>query len=186
MKHVPTQTQPPLRTPGQWRFPGGVLSLAVAFTAAITTGCGPTGQTTAAPPTSSTRSATSHPGPANDPTSPPSGSDPTRPRSGSEPAAPDSVGLNRFCHEISLNLSFLTTAATSPDDPSLDQGIAAMRHLAEIAPAEIKPDIGVIADFDQHLLDQLRAGQRPEVKETPELTAALSHEAKWTAAHCAR
>ena len=78
----------------------------------------------------------------------------------------------------------LTTAATAPDDPTLEEGIAKLRHLADIAPAEIKNDLTVIAAFDQSILDQVRSGKRPEVKETPELTAALSHEARWTAAHC--
>ena len=65
------------------------------------------------------------------------------------------------------------------------QGIAKLRHLADTAPAEIQPDLTVIADFDQNVLDQIQAGRAPEIKETPELTAALSHEATWAAAHCA-
>jgi hypothetical protein len=96
----------------------------------------------------------------------------------------DRTSDQQFCQAISLNLAFLTTAATSPDDPTLDQGLARIRQLSTVAPAQLGNDLTVIADFDQHVLDQLRAGRRPEIKETPELTSALSDEAKWTAAHC--
>ena len=98
-----------------------------------------------------------------------------------------SAAATQVCRVISLNLDVLTKAATSPDDPSLDQGIAQLRQLHDAAPTEIKGDIQVIADFDQKVLDAVRSGGSPDdIQETPELTAALSHEAQWVATHCPR
>lgn len=89
------------------------------------------------------------------------------------------------CHAISLNLGLLTKAAASPDDPSLDQTIAQLRQLRDVVPAEISGDLQVIADFDLKVLTALRSGRSPDnIQETPQLTAALSHQARWAAQHC--
>jgi hypothetical protein len=98
-----------------------------------------------------------------------------------------SASTQQLCNAISLNMSVLTKAAGSPDDPSLAEGIALIRRLRDTAPAEIKDDLQVIADFDEKLLATARSGGSPDgVAETPQLTQALSHEARWTAAHCPR
>jgi hypothetical protein len=103
------------------------------------------------------------------------------------PATDDSAGTQRLCNAISLNLSMLTKAAESPNDPSLTESIALIRRLRDTAPTEIKNDLQVIADFDDKLLATARSGGSPDgVAETPQLTQALSHEARWTAAHCPR
>jgi hypothetical protein len=84
-------------------------------------------------------------------------------------------------------VSVLTKAAASPNDPSLPESIALIRRLRDTAPAEIKNDLQVIADFDDKLLATARSGGSPDgVAETPQLTQALSHEASWTGAHCPR
>jgi hypothetical protein len=103
----------------------------------------------------------------------------------SAPAA--ATGSAQLCNAISLNMSVLTKAAGSPDDPSLAEGIALIRRLRDTAPPEIKDDLQVIADFDEKLLATARSGGSPDgVAETPQLTQALSREARWTAAHCPR
>ena len=154
----------------------------LAFGALLTTGCAasPPSAVAAPPIPISTPAAV----PPSNPASESPGSTAPSPGTGSVPTTAEPTSDRQFCQAISLNLSFLTRAATSPHDPTLARGVAKIRQLASIAPAEIEHDLTVIADFDQHVLDQLQAGQRPEIKETPELTAALSHEANWAAAHC--
>jgi hypothetical protein len=99
----------------------------------------------------------------------------------------DAASTQQLCTAISLNLSVLTKAAGSPNDPSLAESIALIRRLRDTAPAEIKDDLQVIADFDDELLATARSGGSPNgVAETPQLTQALSHEERWTAAHCPR
>ena len=89
-----------------------------------------------------------------------------------------------ICRAISESLSVLATAASSPDNPTLQEGVDRIRQLAGQAPPDIKGDLTVIADFDQSVVDRVRTGKAPEINETPELTAAMSHEATWTATHC--
>jgi len=103
----------------------------------------------------------------------------------SPPASTHGAQPLAACQAIVRNLDLLTKVATPSGNPDLARSIKEFRALADTAPAEIRPDLRVIADFDQKLLDTVRAGGSPDdVAETPELTAALSHEAAWTAAHC--
>jgi hypothetical protein len=100
-------------------------------------------------------------------------------------STPGPAAAASLCRVISLNIGLLTTAATSRNDPELQQTVSQLRQLSDVAPAEIKADLRVIADFDQKVLATVRAGGSPDaVEETPELNAALNHEAQWTAAHC--
>ena len=100
-------------------------------------------------------------------------------------ASPQGARPDAACQAIFRNLDLLTKVATPSGNPDLARSIKEFRALAATAPAEIRPDLRVIADFDQKLLDAVQAGNSPDdIAETPELTAALSHEAAWTAAHC--
>lgn len=99
---------------------------------------------------------------------------------GAKPASLDTV-----CQGISRNLALLTKIATTPGASELDQGIAQLHDLADSAPNGIGYDLQVIADFDQNLLDAVRASQSPDgIRQTPELTSALANEARWTARNC--
>jgi hypothetical protein len=99
------------------------------------------------------------------------------------PAAPGpGAGV---CRAISVNLNFLTAVAGSSEDPALDEHIAQLTRLVDTAPAEIKGDLQVVLQFDQRSLSAIQAGQSPDsIQETPELTAALTHVARWISAHC--
>ena len=97
-----------------------------------------------------------------------------------------SAAIAQTCRAISLNLTVVTRAATAPSNPSVDHVIAQLQHLRDNAPPEIKHDLQVIADFDQKTVAALRSGQSPDsIQETPKLTAALAHQARWSAQHCA-
>jgi hypothetical protein len=153
---------------------------ALALCAGLLAGCGSSAhQTVAAAQPSSAAAAHS---PESRPSKPPADA-----TTSARPGPGDPASTATFCRAISQNLAFLTTAATSPDNPTLDEGIRQINRLADGAPTEIRGDLRLIAQFDQRLLPPLRAGQSPDsIEETPELTAALTHEAQWTAAHCAR
>ncbi len=88
------------------------------------------------------------------------------------------------CRTISDSLRVLTTAAQGPDNPGLKEMTALIKKLRGAAPSAIRGDLQVIADFDQHIVDAVLSGKQPEIKETPQLTAAMEHEASWTATHC--
>ena len=151
------------------------MTLLVLLGVGATAGCGTSPRPTSADGPGQATSSRVQPDPG-----PPTAAQPDP----TSPAAADPVSDRQFCRAISMNLSVLTRAASSPDDPAVEQGIAELRKLAEIAPAAIKHDLTVTADFDERVLDQIRAGDSPGVKETPELTTALSDEANWVAAHC--
>lgn len=165
--------------PGHVRFSG--LWALLALTALITAACSSTART--APSNPDSRASTTAAA-----RSPVAGADSrsatvavTAPSS----APPDVDAAKRVCQAISINLGVLTKAASSPNDPSLDQGIAQLRQLRDVAPVDIKRDLQVIADFDQKVLTVIRSGASPnDIRETPELTAALSHQSHWVAAHC--
>jgi hypothetical protein len=147
------------------------LSLALALAAVIIAGC----------------SSSHHPAAAAKADSP-TGTGPSRTVvAATAPGSSPHDSVARDCQVMTLNLGVLTKAATTPNDPSLDQGIAQLRQLHDRAPAEIKGDLQVIADFDQQVLDAVRSGGSPDaIRETPALTDALSHEARWVATHCRR
>ena len=93
-------------------------------------------------------------------------------------------GFKATCQVLAANLDLLEQA-TSGDGPDLQGAIARMRSLERSAPVEIRPDVKVIADFDQHVLDTVStAGSSGDIRETPQLSAALSHEAAWVSKHC--
>lgn len=93
-------------------------------------------------------------------------------------------GLKRTCQVLAANLDFLEQA-TSGSDPDLQGAIVRMRSLERSAPVEIQPDVKVIADFDQHVLDAVSTGgSAADIRETPQLSAALLHEAAWVSNHC--
>jgi hypothetical protein len=179
MRHQPNRTansreQRPAHPPG-------ARLAAVCVLVAATSACASAGHS---PPTP----ATGHPstGSAGNAAAAATGSAPN-PASAPPTGAGDPASTRQLCNAISLNLSVLTKAAQSPNDPSLTQSIALIRRLRDTAPTEIKDDLQVIADFDDHLLATARSGASPDgVAETPQLTQALSHEAHWTAAHCPR
>lgn len=77
--------------------------------------------------------------------------------SGSATGIDDSANTEHLCHAISLNLSILTKAPRSPNDPFLTESITRIRRLRDSAPTEIKDDLQVIADFDDKLLATARA-----------------------------
>ena len=102
--------------------------------------------------------------------------------SGAAGAAPADVA--RTCAILSANTKLLTSLASGGRAPDLRQQIAAMRSLQAAAPAQIRADITVVADFDHHILDLVIAGKRPDIGETHRLGAALAHLVAWIAAHC--
>ena len=108
------------------------------------------------------------------------------PRATSTPAeAPGTAALKPTCQVLPANLTFLLGAATSGGAVKLADAITRMRQLEQSAPTGIRPDIKVITDFDQKVLDTVSAGGSPdEIGETPELTAALKHEAAWVSKNC--
>lgn len=147
------------------------LSAVLAFGAALTSAC----SSSSPAPQAATAAASSQSASAR----------PTSARRSTAPSAvPDSSGSAQVCQGIRLNLSVLTKAAGSPNDPSVKDEITQIRKLIALAPAEIKGDLTVIADFDEKILAELSSGAGPDViAETPQLTRALSHEAGWTATH---
>jgi len=93
-------------------------------------------------------------------------------------------GFKATCQILAANLDLLEQA-TSGGGPDLQGAIARMRSLERSAPVEIQPDIKVIADFDQHVLDSVStAATSGDIRETPQLSAALAHEAAWVSKHC--
>ena len=59
-----------------------------------------------------------------------------------------------------------------------------LHTLAASAPSAIRSDLGVIADFDQKIVDGFASGKPPAIEETPELKAAMLHEALWVQKNC--
>jgi hypothetical protein len=109
------------------------------------------------------------------------------PPSAQPPPPGGSAPAGQVCQAITLSLPVLTTVAQSPDDPSIDEGIAQLRALRDTAPAGIRNDLQVIADFDDEMVTTVRSGRSPaNLAETPRVTQALSREAQRTAAHCPR
>jgi hypothetical protein len=157
----------------------GGLSLVLALGAITLAGCGSSTHRSAADPV---RPVVHGGSTAADPASPP-------PSGPATAAGPTSTGggasVAAVCHALSINLNALGRIADSPDNPDAKQSIVQLRHLADVAPSAIKHDLQVIADFDEKLLDDVRAGKSVDsVQETPELTAAQAHEARWIRANC--
>jgi hypothetical protein len=89
------------------------------------------------------------------------------------------------CKTISDRVRLLVSAAAhGRDNPGLKELLGVIKTLRETAPSAIRGDLQVIADFDQNVVDTVLSGGRPDIGETPQLTAALRHEAAWTATHC--
>jgi hypothetical protein len=89
------------------------------------------------------------------------------------------------CQVLAANLALLEQAATQGGNPDLRRAIARMRALERSAPVEIQPDVKVTADFDQDVLDEVSSGgSAGGIRETPQLSAALDHEAAWVSVHC--
>jgi hypothetical protein len=89
------------------------------------------------------------------------------------------------CKTISDSLRLLVSAAShGRDNPGLKEMLGLIKTLRETAPSAIRGDLQVIADFDQKVVDAVRSGQQPDIGETPQLTAAMRHEAAWTGTHC--
>jgi hypothetical protein len=89
------------------------------------------------------------------------------------------------CQTISDSLRLLVSAAShGRDNPGLKQMLGLIKTLRETAPSAIRGDLLVIADFDQKVVDAVLSGRQPDIAETPQLTAAMRHEAAWTATHC--
>jgi hypothetical protein len=93
--------------------------------------------------------------------------------------------LKSTCRVLSSDLALLTAAAGDDADADLSSAMGHMRDFERSAPAEIRPDIKVIADFDQRLLDAVSSGGSPAaIDETPQLSAALTHLASWEGTNC--
>jgi hypothetical protein len=91
------------------------------------------------------------------------------------------------CKTIAETLQILTSAAAvGRDNPGLKEMLASIKAMRATAPSAIRADLQVIADFDQKIVDAVLAGKQPDIAETPQLTAAMAHEAAWTATHCGR
>jgi hypothetical protein len=170
----------PFLHPRTARSRTGGLSLVLALGVITLAGCGSSvqgsGSSPVRPPNggASTRA---------DPASTPLPSSAEVTSTTSSPDGPASVAS--VCHVLSINLDALTKIASSPNDPDVDHVIAQLRHLGDVAPAEIKNDLRVIADFDEKLVTDLRSGKPVDsIQETPALTSALAHEAKWIRANC--
>jgi ABC-type glycerol-3-phosphate transport system substrate-binding protein len=89
------------------------------------------------------------------------------------------------CKTISDSLRLLVSAASrGQDNPGLKEMSGLIKTLRETAPSAIRGDLQVIADFDQKIVDAVLSGRQPEIAETPQLTAAMKHQAEWTATHC--
>ena len=159
--------------------PGG-LSVVLALSAIMLAGCGSSEQGPPADPVRPPAGAGSTP---DDPATTPLSSSATVSSPSSSADGPASVAS--VCHALSINLNALTKIASSPTDPDVDQVIAQLRHLGDVALTEIRDDLRVIADFDQKLVTDLRSGKSVDsIQETPELTAAMAHEARWIPANC--
>jgi hypothetical protein len=92
--------------------------------------------------------------------------------------------LSDFCKAISTTEGILTTAATSPHDPTLPEMLKRLHTLAASAPSAVRGDLAAIADFDQKIVDALETGKSPDIAETPALKASLLHEALWVQKNC--
>jgi hypothetical protein len=93
--------------------------------------------------------------------------------------------LKPTCRVLAANLALLERAATQGGNADLPRAIAGMRALERSAPVEIRADVKVIADFDQDVVDAITTGSSTGViRETPQLRAALTHEATWVSKHC--
>jgi hypothetical protein len=91
------------------------------------------------------------------------------------------------CKTISDSLRILVSAASQGrDNPGLKDMLGLIKTLRDTAPSAIRVDLKVIADFDQKVVDAVLSGKQPHVAETPQLTAAMEHEAEWTGMHCGR
>ena len=113
------------------------------------------------------------------------------PASGSQsagaPSAPARAGGSdaAACKTISDSLRLLASAASQGrNNPGLDEMLGLIKTLRDTAPSAIRGDLQVIADFDQKVVDAVLSGRHPDIAETPQLTAAMRHEAAWTATHC--
>jgi hypothetical protein len=92
--------------------------------------------------------------------------------------------VRRTCTIVADNTSVLLGVAGGLSVSDLRRQVGVMRTLASAAPASIRAGVTVVADFDQHLLDEVTAGGRPNIAETPKLHTALTRIVAWTAAHC--
>lgn len=118
------------------------------------------------------------------PVSPPPGAAPPEAASSAGGDA-GTAGSRSACQVLGANLLLLEQAATSGGDPGLADSIARMRRLETSAPADVRPAITVIADFDQRVLDTVSAGGSPAgIGETPELSAAARTVATWLSNNC--
>ena len=102
----------------------------------------------------------------------------------SDPAPRSRHDAQPTCRTLSANISFLTTATSSGAGPQLQQQIAHLQALETAAPPEIRNAVTTVADFDQHILDTVSAGHHPHIRETPQLTNAISHIVTWIAGNC--
>ena len=103
----------------------------------------------------------------------------------STPSARVTVSPAAACKTISDSLRILVSAASQGrDNPGLKDMVGLIRAMRDTAPSAIRVDLQVIADFDQKVVDAVLSGTRPDTAETPQLTAAMKHEAAWTATHC--
>jgi hypothetical protein len=103
------------------------------------------------------------------------------------PTAPARVGGSdaAACRTISDSLRILVSAASQGrNNPGLKEMLGLIKTLRGTAPSAIRGDLQVIADFDQKVVDAVLSGKQPDIAETPQLTAAMRHEAAWTAMHC--
>jgi hypothetical protein len=91
-------------------------------------------------------------------------------------------GIAAFCTLITKNNAILTDIAAGDNRPG---GVDTTRLLHDMdaavaqAPAAIRHDMRVVVDFDRQAFTHHK-----ELKETPQLDAALQHYVSWIGAHC--
>ncbi|MDQ6875721.1 MAG: hypothetical protein M3042_11760 [Actinomycetota bacterium] len=98
-------------------------------------------------------------------------------------ASSGSTDLAGFCSLIGRNNRILTEIAAGDQRQSgvdTHKLIADLNSLVAAAPAEIKPDLQVIVDFDTSLFQHPHA-----IKESPQLAQAMQHYAAWIGKNCA-
>jgi hypothetical protein len=97
-------------------------------------------------------------------------------RTGGDPAS--------FCRLITKNNAILQDIAAGD---TRSGGVDAAKLLHDLdaavaaAPAAVKADMQTVVDFDRQLITK-----HTEIKETPQLNAALRHYAGWIQTHCTR
>lgn len=88
-----------------------------------------------------------------------------------------------FCQVITKNNAIITDIAAGDQRPNgvdVQKLMHDLQAAADAAPAEISSDMRTVVDFDRGLIVDHK-----DIKETPQLEAALEHYVRWVGTHCA-